>query len=253
MSSQLFETTADAANGGRGQAETGRRPGTQPPGTHVYIPDAAAARAFLPHATPTHVTVVSSLIPDGTTSVATRATTRTRRRRQPGRRRLTRRTAMLPARLTWALTRVSLGFVFIWAFLGDITGFARPAPATRSFLDGGGPIRDHLLSAHGTFAALCHALAGPAYTQTIFRAALAIIGGALILGVGMRVAATAGTAILVLMWLSAMPIATGPLLDQHLIYALVIIGLALANAGDTIGLGAWWSRRWVVRRIPALR
>ncbi len=251
MSSQLSETTAEATHGDRSRGTTHHRPGTPPPGTHVYIPD-TAARAFLPHTTPTHVTVVSSLIPDGTTSVATRAATPPRRRRQPGRRRLTRRTPALPARITWALTRVSLGLVFIWALLGDITGLARPA-TTRSFLDGGGPIRDHLLSAHGTFAALCHALAGPAYTQTIFRTALAIIGTALILGVGMRVAATAGTAILILMWLSAMPITTGPLLDQHLIYALVIIGLALTNAGDTIGLGAWWSRRWVVRRVPALR
>ncbi|HEY9523006.1 MAG TPA: hypothetical protein VIR33_07190, partial [Thermopolyspora sp.] len=152
---------------------------------------------------------MSSLIPDGTKSVATRATTKSRRRRQAGRRRATPPRGRAwervrgPAqeqtpstRFVWALTRVVLGFVFIWAFLRDITGFASPAPPARSFLIGGGPVRDYMLSAHGALAGFFHALAGPTYTQTIFRATLALIGATLILGLGMRLAAIVGTILL---------------------------------------------------------
>jgi thiosulfate dehydrogenase [quinone] large subunit len=42
-------------------------------------------------------------------------------------------------------------------------------------------------------------------------------------------------------------------MDYRLIFALVIIGLALVEAGDTLGLGRPWGRTALVRHIPILK
>ncbi|MEZ0074177.1 hypothetical protein [Planotetraspora sp. GP83] len=82
---------------------------------------------------------------------------------------------------------------------------------------------------------------------------LAGIGTALILGAGMRIVAAAGGLLLVLMWAAELPLASNPLIDEHIVYAIVLVGLALAGAGDTLGIGRWWSTRLLVRRYPILK
>jgi thiosulfate dehydrogenase [quinone] large subunit len=42
-------------------------------------------------------------------------------------------------------------------------------------------------------------------------------------------------------------------MDDHLVYALVLVLLALVGAGRTVGLGAAWERLAVVRRHPFLK
>jgi thiosulfate dehydrogenase [quinone] large subunit len=37
-------------------------------------------------------------------------------------------------------------------------------------------------------------------------------------------------------------------MDDHIIYALVLIGLAALGAGKTLGLGEWWARTSLVQR-----
>lgn len=41
-------------------------------------------------------------------------------------------------------------------------------------------------------------------------------------------------------------------MGNHIIYALVLIGLALVSAGNTLGLGRWWTQTALVRRFPWL-
>ena len=42
-------------------------------------------------------------------------------------------------------------------------------------------------------------------------------------------------------------------MDDHLIYAGVLVLLALTAAGDTLGLGKAWSRLPIVQRLPWLK
>jgi thiosulfate dehydrogenase (quinone) large subunit len=79
------------------------------------------------------------------------------------------------------------------------------------------------------------------------------IGTALLLGAGMRIAAGTGSLLMVLMWAAELPLDTNPFMDDHLVYAVVLIGLALAGAGDTLGIGGWWGRTAAVRRFPVLK
>jgi thiosulfate dehydrogenase [quinone] large subunit len=56
-----------------------------------------------------------------------------------------------------------------------------------------------------------------------------------------------------MMWSVVLPPANNPFLDDHLIYALLVIGLALVGAGDTLGLGRRWAKTGLVRRLPILK
>jgi thiosulfate dehydrogenase [quinone] large subunit len=57
----------------------------------------------------------------------------------------------------------------------------------------------------------------------------------------------------VLMWTVVLPPENNPVLDDHLLGALTLIVLAMFSAGDTWGLGRWWSNTSIVQRFPALR
>jgi thiosulfate dehydrogenase [quinone] large subunit len=65
------------------------------------------------------------------------------------------------------------------------------------------------------------------------------IGVALILGIGMRLAAAAGALLTVLMWTAVLPPASNPFMGDHLIYAAVLSVSAVSDAfrhqGTTVG------------------
>nr|WP_049793354.1 hypothetical protein [Conexibacter woesei] len=83
-------------------------------------------------------------------------------------------------------------------------------------------------------------------------AGLLFVGAALMSGVAMRLACAAGALMMILMWTSALWPETNPFMDDHLVYALLLAGLALVRAGDTLGLGRRWSQTALVRRVPWL-
>lgn len=78
------------------------------------------------------------------------------------------------------------------------------------------------------------------------------IAAALLLGIGVRVAAVAGAVMVILMWSASLPPQDDVFMDNHIIYALVLLGLALVGAGNTLGLGRWWTQTTLVRRFPWL-
>jgi len=79
------------------------------------------------------------------------------------------------------------------------------------------------------------------------------IGVALLLGVTMRLAAVSGALMLVLMWTVVLPPDNNPFMDDHLVYALLLVILAAAGAGTTLGLGTAWGRIPLVHRHGWLR
>ena len=96
-------------------------------------------------------------------------------------------------------------------------------------------------------------LAGQAWVDGLFMIGLLGIGAALILGAGIRIAAVAGGLLLVLMWAAALPLETNPFLDEHIVYAIVLAGLALGGAGDVLRHRRPWGRTSLVRRLPILK
>jgi thiosulfate dehydrogenase [quinone] large subunit len=69
----------------------------------------------------------------------------------------------------------------------------------------------------------------------------------------MRLAAAAGALLLVMMWSVVLRPENNPFMDDHLIYAMVIVLLALTSAGRTFGLGRFWERLPIVQRYGFLK
>jgi len=158
------------------------------------------------------------------------------------------------ARYTLAGLRIALGWIFLWAFIDKLFGLGLATPEKGAWINGGSPTGGFLGKAvAGPFEGVYHSIAGAAWADWLFMLGLAAIGTALVLGIGIRAAAVAGSALLVLMWTAVLPPENNPFLDDHLIYAGVLLLLALTAAGDTLGLGRAWGRLPIVQRLPWLK
>lgn len=163
-----------------------------------------------------------------------------------------------------AVMRIGFGLTFLWAFfdkllaLGFSTGRLEDGSIDRfgdaAWINGGSPTEGFLtFGADGPFKDLYNSIAGDAWADWLFMLGLLGIGLALTLGIGMRVAMVAGAAMYVLMWTVVLPPENNPVLDDHLLGAFAVVVLGLTYAGDTWGLGRWWSRTELVQKYPVLR
>lgn len=157
------------------------------------------------------------------------------------------------ARWVWGVTRLALGWVFLWAFLDKTLGLGHETTRADAWIHGGSPTQGFLaFSAQGPLTGFYHAIAGAAWADTLFMIGLAGIGLALMLGIGMRIATVAGIALLIMMYTVVLPPANNLFMDDHVIYALTLAGLALSGAEKTLGLGRVWQQTGLVRRLPWL-
>lgn len=157
------------------------------------------------------------------------------------------------APLALGLARMGLGWLFLWAFVDKLIGLGFSTPGNMGWLDGGNPTQGYLASAEGPFAGFYQSLAGGPVTNVLFMGGLLALGVALMAGVASRLATIGGVVMFVSMWTTHMLPETNPFLDEHLIYALVLIGLLGLGADRTLGLGARWAALPLVRRFPILR
>ncbi|MFB9449481.1 DoxX family membrane protein [Dactylosporangium vinaceum] len=157
------------------------------------------------------------------------------------------------ARYVLAGIRLALGWIFFWAFLDKVFGLGFATPSARAWMNGGSPTNGFLGAAKGPFSGFYHAIAGTAGADLLFLGALLAIGVALLLGVGMRLAAAGGALLTVMMWTAVLPPSSNPFMDEHLVYAAILIVLTLLGAGNTLGLGRAWTALPLVRRTPWLR
>jgi uncharacterized membrane protein YphA (DoxX/SURF4 family) len=177
------------------------------------------------------------------------------------------------SRLGWtflSITRIGIGFIFLWAFLDKLIGLgfstcrdgetnAVEVMCERAWLSGGAVTKEYLGSSSGPLEGLFQALGDQRWTDWFFMLGLLGVGLALMLGIGTKIAAWAGTALLLMMYVShAWPGAggntTNPFLDDHILYATAAIGIVYVELSrQAIGLGSWWrglgivkSNRWLV-------
>jgi len=157
------------------------------------------------------------------------------------------------ARYLLAGIRIALGWIFLWAFLDKTFGLGFATTSERAWVNGGSPTNGFLGSAEGPFSRFYHAIAGTGLANVLFMAGLLAIGVALVLGIGIRLAAAGGALLTVLMWTAVLPPTTNPFMDDHLIFAAVLIVLALLGAGNTLGLGRRWAATPLVQRFSWLK
>ena len=152
----------------------------------------------------------------------------------------------------WALTRLCLGWTFLWPFLDKTFGLHHQTASAKAWIHGGSPTAGFLSGASGPLAGFYRSFAGAGWANWGFMLGLLCIAVALLFGMGVRIAAVSGAVLLVLMWSASFPPSDDLFLDNHIIYALVLLGLAVVGAGNTFGLGRRWTDTTMVRRHPWL-
>jgi thiosulfate dehydrogenase (quinone) large subunit len=156
--------------------------------------------------------------------------------------------------IAWGITRIMLGWIFLWAFIDKALGLGFATERADAWVNGGSPTYGFLeFGTAGPFAGAYQAIAGAAWADWLFMVGLLGLGVALMLGIGMRIAAVSGTVLLVMMWSAALPPATNPFLTYHLIWAVTLIGLAAIGAGRYVGFGRAWERLSIVQKFPFLK
>ena len=147
-----------------------------------------------------------------------------------------------------AVLRLALGWPFLWAFLDKTFGLGHATPGQGAWINGGSPTTGYLSRVEGPFEDFFTSLAGKAWVDWLFMIGLLGVGLALILGIGMRVAAVAGVLMLGLMYLASLPLENNPFMDEHVTEALMLVVLALTFSGRYLGLGRYWERIPFVQR-----
>ena len=141
----------------------------------------------------------------------------------------------------WVALRIAMGWLFLWPFLDKLLGLGFTTEPDAAWVRGGSPTFGFLnFGTAGPLAPIFQSLAGNPVVDFLFMIGLLLLGLALVLGIGVRVAGYAGAALVVLMWLAHLPPEHNPLIDEHIIYAIVLIGLATVRAGQWFGLGSRW-------------
>lgn len=159
-----------------------------------------------------------------------------------------------PVHYLLGLLRLSIGWTFLWAFLDKTFGLDFSTPSAESWLNGGSPTTGYLDNAtSGPLADFYQSLSGQAWVDWLFMIGLLGVGLALMLGIGVRIAAVAGALMLVMMWSAALWPETNPFMDYHLTESLALGVLALTSSGRYLGLGAVWEKvpfvaanRWLI-------
>lgn len=124
----------------------------------------------------------------------------------------------------WAtfFLRISLGWLFLYS------GFEK---LTNGFSAAG-----YLSHLNGPFAALFAPLAGNPVVDLLVVWGELLIGFALVLGILVRFASFWGIVMMLLFYFSGYPFEHSFIVNDHIIYALVLLCLMFSNAGHFMGL-----------------
>lgn len=147
------------------------------------------------------------------------------------------------------LLRISMGFIFLWGFFDKLFGLGFATASDKSWLAGNSPTLGFLkFGTHGPFKPFFESLAGNVTVDYLYMIGLLGIGLALMLGIAKKITTLSGTLFLFLLWLSLLPPEHNPILDEHIIYILVLQLLLQLRSGEVFGLAKWWGNASLVKK-----
>ena len=143
------------------------------------------------------------------------------------------------------ILRIALGWLFLYA---GLTKIINPSWTASSYL-----------SAAKTFPEFYLWLTSDSIlpiVNFINEWGLVLLGISLILGIGVRLSSVLGVILMILYYLPILEFPTighGYIVDEHIVYALVLTFFAAVRAGRYWGLESWCASLPICRRFPGLR
>ncbi|MFA5840655.1 MAG: hypothetical protein WC847_00030 [Candidatus Paceibacterota bacterium] len=158
-------------------------------------------------------------------------------------------------RYVWGLLRLSMGLTFFWAYFDKVFGLGFATTPDKAWLAGGSPTSGFLqFGVHGPFADFYHSLAGIPMVDWLFMLGLLFVGVSLTFGIFVKLGSISGIMMLFLMYTAVgIQPANNPFIDDHLVYILIMVGLMMSDAGDSLGFGKAWSRTSLVQKYKILK
>lgn len=152
-----------------------------------------------------------------------------------------------------ALLRISMGWIFLWAFIDKLFGLGFATALDKSWLSGNSPTFGFLkFGTHGPFKPFFESLAGNPFVDWLFMLGLLGVGIALMLGIAKKLSTLSGSLLLFLMWLATFPPKNNPLVDEHIIYIFILQLLLQLHSGEVFGFGKWWNETSIVKKFSFL-
>lgn len=158
-------------------------------------------------------------------------------------------------RVVLGALRIALGWSFVWAFLDKLFGLGFDTEAGASWLAGTSPTTGFLkFATKGPFAEFYQNLAGSALVDWLFMLGLLLIGVALMAGIMVRLAGIFGALFMMLLYTAGfVPPEHNPIIDEHIIYALLLISFALSGRECCwLSTHNWWMKTKLVQQYPWL-
>ena len=155
----------------------------------------------------------------------------------------------------WPALRLVMSGIFLWAFFDKLLGLGFATESSKSWLSGASPTSGFLkFGTEGSaLSSYFQSLSGNIFVDLLFMSGLLLVGSALLLGIGLRIAGFAGSLMMFLIYLSLFPPENNPLLDEHILYIVVLLGISGSNAGKYFGLGNAWVKTKLVKKYPLFR
>ena len=128
------------------------------------------------------------------------------------------------------LLRLSMGFIFLWAFFDKVFGLGFATTVEKAWIHGGSPTAGFLsFGVKGPFAEIFHSLAGIAVVDWLFMLGLLFVGLTLLFNKYLKWGCLAGSLMLLLMYLALLLPANNPIIDEHIVYILVLLLIGFKN------------------------
>jgi thiosulfate dehydrogenase [quinone] large subunit len=133
-------------------------------------------------------------------------------------------------KIVWLKLRFVMAFIFLWAFFDKLFGLGFSTTSAKAWIHGGSPTTGFLSGAvQGPFASMFHSLAGVGAVDWLFMLGLLFVGLTLLFNRYVMWGAVVGIIMMTLMWLALLFPANNPIIDEHIVYALVLALLAIRS------------------------
>ena len=127
--------------------------------------------------------------------------------------------------------RLTMGFIFLWAFLDKTFGLGFATAPAKSWINGGSPTTGFLsFGTKGPFAEVFQNLAGVAVVDWLFMLGLLFVGTTLLFNKYVKWGCLVGMLMMILMWLATLFPENNPIIDEHIIYLLVLAAISIKNS-----------------------
>lgn len=140
-------------------------------------------------------------------------------------------------KITFLKLRFVMAFIFLWAFIDKVFGLGFATKKSDAWINGGSPTSGFLnFGTHGPLAPFFKSLAGTPAVDWLFMLGLLFVGLTLLVNRYVFWGAVAGIIMVLLMWLATFPPTNNPIVDEHVVYALVFAVLALKSKKGELNL-----------------